>query len=148
MTVCNFYPRNACKFGDACKFEHPGSSRDAARGGGGFGGGSNNNRFGAFSGDRYRPGDNSGSSSFGGSRESKSSTFNLDKDVIQADLSKERPTYPLSCYGPGKDAPRQLIEGPVEISPEELRLRYYTLRAAGNEPTAVSTESGSGFLKS
>ncbi|CAN9142149.1 unnamed protein product [Alternaria alternata] len=140
MTVCNFYPRNACKFGDACKFEHPGSSRDAARGGGGFGGGSNNNRFGAFSGDRYRPGDNSGSSSFGGSRESKSSTFNLDKDVIQADLSKERPTYPLSCYGPGKDAPRQLIEGPVEISPEELRLRYYTLRAAGNEPTAQQEE--------
>ncbi|KAB2105951.1 hypothetical protein AG0111_0g5720 [Alternaria gaisen] len=140
MTVCNFYPRNACKFGDACKFEHPGSSRDAARGGGGFGGGSNNNRFGAFSGDRYRPGDNSGSSSFGGSRESKSLTFNLDKDVIQADLSKERPTYPLSCYGPGKDAPRQLIEGPVEISPEELRLRYYTLRAAGNEPTAQQEE--------
>jgi nucleoporin NUP42 len=68
--------------------------------------------------------------------------------VIQSDLTKERPIYPLSCYGPGKDAPRQLIEGPVEISPEELRFRYYTLRAAGNEPTAVSLEFDSSFLES
>ncbi|KAI4608677.1 hypothetical protein J4E80_008882 [Alternaria sp. BMP 0032] len=116
---------------DSCKFEHPGSARDAARGRGGFGGGSNNNRFGAFNGDRYRPGDNSGSTS---------SPFSLDKDAIQVDLTKERPIYPLSCYGPGKDAPRQLIEGPVEISLEELRSRYYTLRAAGNEPTAQQEE--------
>ena len=132
---------------DSCKFEHPGSSRDAARGGGGFGSGSNNNRFGAFNGDRYRPADNSGPNSFASNRDPKSSTFSLDKDVIQIDLTKERPIYPLSCYGPGKDAPRQLIEGPVEISPEELRSRYYTLRAAGNEPTAVSLRFGSGFLK-
>ncbi len=127
---------------DSCKNEHPGSARDAARGGG-----SNNNRFGAFNGDRYRPSDNSGSNSFGSNRDSKPSAFSLDKDVIQADLTKERPNYPLSCYGPGKDAPRQLIEGPVEISPEELRSRYYTLRAAGNEPTAVSLKSNSDFVK-
>ncbi|KAI4921964.1 hypothetical protein J4E90_000392 [Alternaria incomplexa] len=142
MTVCGFYQRNACKFGDSCKFEHPGSSRDAARGGGGGGGGfgGSSNRFGAFNGDRYRPSDNSGTNSFGGNRDQKSSTFSLDKDAIQIDLAKERPIYPLSCYGPGKDAPRQLIEGPVEISPEELRSRYYTLRAAGNEPTAQQEE--------
>lgn len=164
MTVCGFYQRNACKFGgkliryplqttvsreaDSCKFEHPGSSRDAARGGGGGGGGfgGSSNRFGAFNGDRYRPSDNSGTNSFGGNRDQKSSTFSLDKDAIQIDLAKERPIYPLSCYGPGKDAPRQLIEGPVEISPEELRSRYYTLRAAGNEPTAVSLKFGAGFL--
>ncbi|KAI4927685.1 hypothetical protein J4E85_006197 [Alternaria conjuncta] len=158
MTVCGFYQRNACKFGgkliryplqttvsrevDSCKFEHPGSSRDAGRGGGGGGGGfgGSSNRFGAFNGDRYRPSDNSGTNSFGGNRDQKSSTFSLDKDAIQIDLAKERPIYPLSCYGPGKDAPRQLIEGPVEISPEELRSRYYTLRAAGNEPTAQQEE--------
>jgi nucleoporin NUP42 len=57
---------------------------------------------------------------------------------MKNDLTTQRPIYPLSCYGPGREAPRQLIEGPVEISPEELRLRYYTLRAAGNEPQAVS----------
>jgi hypothetical protein len=56
---------------------------------------------------------------------------------MNQDLSSQRPIYPLSCYGPGRDAPRQLIEGPVEVSPEELRSRYYLARAAGQEVTAV-----------
>lgn len=73
-----------------------------------------------------------------GARDSTSS-FHVDRDTIKEDLDKQRPGYPLSCYGPGKDAPRQLIEGPVELSPEELRLRYYTLRVAGNEAQAVSS---------
>ena len=64
--------------------------------------------------------------------------YHLDVADIKADLSGQRPIYPLSCYGPGRDAPRQLIEGLVEISPEELRLRYYTARAAGSENVAVS----------
>ena len=58
---------------------------------------------------------------------------------MKNDLTGQRPIYPLSCYGPGKDAPRQLIEGPVEISPEELRVRYYAQRNAGNEAGAVCT---------
>jgi len=57
---------------------------------------------------------------------------------MRNDLTTQRPIYPLSCYGPGRDAPRQLIEGPVEISPEELRVRYYAQRLAGNEAGAVS----------
>lgn len=73
-----------------------------------------------------------------GSRDSKPPSFHLDRDDMKNDLTTQRPIYPLSCYGPGREAPRQLIEGPVEISPDELRLRYYTLRAAGNEPQAVS----------
>jgi nucleoporin NUP42 len=66
--------------------------------------------------------------------------YHLDKADMKNDLTGQRPIYPLSCYGPGRDAPRQLIEGPVEISPEELRVRYYTQRFAGNEPVAVSTQ--------
>jgi nucleoporin NUP42 len=58
--------------------------------------------------------------------------------MIKNDLTVERPEWPLSCYGPGRNAPRQLIEGPVEISPEELRLRYYSQRAQGSEIAAVS----------
>jgi nucleoporin NUP42 len=57
---------------------------------------------------------------------------------MKSDLTSQRPIYPLSAYGPGRDAPRQLIEGPVEISPEELRVRYYGCRSAGNEGVAVS----------
>jgi nucleoporin NUP42 len=56
---------------------------------------------------------------------------------MKLDLTDQRPIYPLSCYGPGRGAPRQLIEGPVEISPEELRVRYYSQRLAGNEAVAV-----------
>ncbi len=75
---------------------------------------------------------------FTGSRDAKAPSFGLDKADIRNDMTGQRPIYPLSCYGPGREAPRQLIEGPVELCPEELRLRYYTLRTAGNEPTAVS----------
>ncbi|KAH6637674.1 hypothetical protein C7974DRAFT_389971 [Boeremia exigua] len=141
MTVCKFYSQGNCRFGDNCKFEHPGSQRDGGRSaGGGFGGRPNNNRFGAFgSGDSYRPGQNAGGA-FGG-RDSKSLPYNLDIADIRADLSGQRPIYPLSCYGPGRDAPRQLIEGLVEISPEELRLRYYIQRATGNENVAQQEES-------
>lgn len=71
-------------------------------------------------------------------RDSKSLPYHLDIADIKADLSGQRPIYPLSCYGPGRDPPRQLIEGPVEISPEELRVRYYAARAAGQENVAVS----------
>ncbi|RMZ70284.1 CCCH zinc finger domain [Pyrenophora seminiperda CCB06] len=141
MAICNFYQRSTCKFGDACKNDHPGSARDRDRAGGGFGGGSNNNRFSTFNGDRYRPGQDSGSNAFGGNRDSKTPAFHLDRDDIKNDLTTQRPVYPLSCYGPGRDAPRQLIEGPVEISPEELRFKYYTLRSTGNEPAAQQEES-------
>jgi nucleoporin NUP42 len=65
--------------------------------------------------------------------------YHLDKADMKNDLTGQRPIYPLSCYGPGRDAPRQLIEGPVEISPEELRVRYYAQRLAGAEAVAVST---------
>lgn len=74
---------------------------------------------------------------FVGGRDSKPASFHLDVTDIKIDLTDQRPVYPLSCYGPGREAPRQLIEGPVEISPEELRFRYYALRAEGSEPTAV-----------
>lgn len=73
-----------------------------------------------------------------GNRDPKAAAFHMEADDIKNDLTGQRPVYPLSCYGPGRDAPRQLIEGPVEISPDELRSRYYTLRLAGNETQAVS----------
>ncbi|CBX98083.1 predicted protein [Plenodomus lingam JN3] len=121
-----------------CYNEHPDGQQ---------GSGSNNNRFGGFpGGDRYRPAQTTTSSSpLTGSRDQNSPTsFNLSEADIKTDL-RDRPLYPISCYGPGKGAPRQLIEGPVEISPEELRLRYYTLLAAGDEATAKQEEAALGI---
>ena len=55
-------------------------------------------------------------------------------DGIKADLTQgdDRPIWPLSAYGPGRDAPRQLLEGPLESSPEELRVQYYLAKAGGS----------------
>ncbi|KAF2827356.1 hypothetical protein CC86DRAFT_348743 [Ophiobolus disseminans] len=152
MTVCRYWGQSGgCARGDNCKFEHPGSQRDSNRnsrgGGGGFGGGSNNNRFGAFNNvDRYRPNppnppNQSSGGSFANNRDAKPPAYHLDKNDMKNDLTGGRPIYPLSCYGPGRDVPRQLIEGPVEISPEELRVRYYAQRLAGNEAGAQEEES-------
>ncbi|KAF2868972.1 hypothetical protein BDV95DRAFT_578023 [Massariosphaeria phaeospora] len=138
MAVCTFFQRGYCKFGDRCNNEHPnGQTRAPA----GNYGGSNTNRFGAFNGggDRYRPGQQAGST-FAGGRDTRTPRFHLTKDDIKADLTDQRPIYPLSCFGPGRDAPRQLIEGRVEVSPEELRVRYYSQGATGNEAVAQNEE--------
>jgi len=65
--------------------------------------------------------------------------YHLSKDVITVDLKGERPIWPLSAYGPGKDAPRQLIDG--DMSPEELRSQFYKARASGNEAAGVCIHS-------
>ena len=69
--------------------------------------------------------------------------YYLSYDTIKADLTPndqggERPIWPLSSYGPGRDAPRQLLEGAIEQSFEEVRLEYYVARASGNEQSYVS----------
>ena len=69
--------------------------------------------------------------------------FHLNYDAIKADLTPsdqggERPSWPLSSYGPGRDAPRQLLEGSIEQSFEEVRLQYYVARASGSEQSYVS----------
>ncbi|KAI7542377.1 hypothetical protein KC316_g15305 [Hortaea werneckii] len=144
MTVCHFFLQGRCKFGDNCKNEHPRDNNQGNRfaalsnqGGpgrgrsGGFGGG----------GDRYRPGQQRG--------RDQPAPYHLNTDHIRADLTSggdgERPNWPLSCYGPGRDAPMQLLEGAVEQSPEECRVLYHQAVAAGmvgeyanNETNAVN----------
>lgn len=51
----------------------------------------------------------------------------------------ERPLYPFGAYGPGKGAPKQLIEGELEQSPEELRVQAYLANSNGQLPQFVST---------
>lgn len=52
------------------------------------------------------------------------------REGIQTDLTKERPKWILSSYAPGKNE-KNLLDG-HDLSPEELRLRFYAARAAGN----------------
>lgn len=63
--------------------------------------------------------------------------YELNPDVVKIDLTTERPQWPLSCYGPGRNAPKQLIEGEVEHSPEEMRLLHYLALAKGTPQESV-----------
>jgi nucleoporin NUP42 len=61
----------------------------------------------------------------------------LDAETIKVDLTSDRPIWPFSVYGPGRNAPKQLLEGSVEQSPEEVRLQYYLAMRSGNVQRAV-----------
>lgn len=67
-------------------------------------------------------------------------SYSLSTSDIKTDLTpgQGRPEWVFSCYGPGRNAPKQLFEGPQrEQSFEELRLRHYEAAAAGNAEQAV-----------
>jgi nucleoporin NUP42 len=65
-------------------------------------------------------------------------SYNVDKEIIRSDLTKERPQWIFSAYGPGKAAPAQLFGGSIrEQSFEEMRLHHYIAAAAGNAQHAV-----------
>ncbi|KAJ3472224.1 hypothetical protein NLG97_g11174 [Lecanicillium saksenae] len=103
---------------DSCKFEHPSG-----------GNAQSSNRFGALG---------------GGNGSNSQFQRDLDKyfiklDAIETDLTTETPTWILSAYAPGRDAPDQLFGGPMrEQSFEEMRLHYMKGKAEGNEQKALA----------
>ncbi|KAK3317522.1 hypothetical protein B0T19DRAFT_435134 [Cercophora scortea] len=112
MAVCKFWQQGNCRYGNNCRFEHPGrpgqqqQQQQQQQTG---------NRFAALSG---------GNTQAMGSRSSEL-PYNLNPDTISNDLSTDVPTWILSCYGPGRDAPEQVFGGyPREQSFEEMRLHY------------------------
>ncbi|KAL4980405.1 hypothetical protein BDW66DRAFT_125152 [Aspergillus desertorum] len=128
MVVCTYFQQGRCKFGDRCKNEHPRSQQT-------FTGG---NRFGALA----AGGGFNSRGSFGQNQQSKQepANYGVTAEDIKADLTagKGRPDWIFSCYGPGRNAPRQLFGGPQrEQSFEELRLRHYEAAATGNPGSAI-----------
>lgn len=123
MVVCSFFQQGRCKFGDRCKFEHPGKPTTGPSG----------NRFGALSG------------GFGGQNQAQQATDAAVKpSEIKTDLTagQGRPEWIFSAYAPHKDVARQLFGGAHrERSMEEMRLRHYELAAAGNLNEAVQEAS-------
>ncbi len=62
----------------------------------------------------------------------------LDRKTIEEDLRFERPTWIMSAYGPGRDAPIQLFGGELlEQSMEEIRTMHYLNLASGNPQQSV-----------
>ncbi|KAJ5115828.1 hypothetical protein N7456_000176 [Penicillium angulare] len=120
MTICRFFQQGRCRYGDNCKYEHPGRATT---------GGSSGNRFGALSGGFANQGS-----------QNQQADYNIKTDDIKLDLTagKGRPEWVFSSYAPLRDLPRQLFGGPQrEQSMEEMRLRHYQLTAAGNMDQAV-----------
>ncbi|GBC31352.2 variant surface antigen E precursor [Rhizophagus irregularis DAOM 181602=DAOM 197198] len=57
-----------------------------------------------------------------------------DDKSVRADLSRDRPEYKYSCYGPAKEEPN-LLEG-TDFSAEELRVQYYSIMSTNGVDSA------------
>ncbi|QIX00569.1 hypothetical protein AMS68_006086 [Peltaster fructicola] len=127
--VCQFYLEGRCRFGDGCKYEHP---NDQAQ---------NQNRFAALG---SQPRGRSNAFGANSTETTKQSMFAVTAEGIKLELTDERPIWPLSSYGPGRDAPRQLLDAEFEQSPEEMRLLHYMALANGNTQETAQRESSTG----
>ncbi|KAJ5594216.1 uncharacterized protein N7459_000424 [Penicillium hispanicum] len=122
MVICTYFQQGRCKFGERCRYEHPGRATE----------GSSGNRFGVLSSDGF------------GGQASKANQQQADYGVNASDIKldltagKGRPEWVFSAYAPVRTAPRQLFGGPQrEQSMEEMRLRHYEAVAAGNMNQAI-----------
>ncbi|CAG8525896.1 2832_t:CDS:2 [Cetraspora pellucida] len=116
MTICKYYLEGRCKFGNACQNEH----RQP------YGGNQRNTRSDIY--DRISYGENNKTKKLVRVFVNISTTTNnklYDERSVRADLTKDRPIYRYSVYGPAKEEPN-LIDG-TDYSPEELRLQYYII---------------------
>ncbi|KAI1456117.1 hypothetical protein F4805DRAFT_433903 [Annulohypoxylon moriforme] len=123
--LCKFWQQGYCRNGASCRFDHPGDNAPASNP---FGApNSNANRFSAL---------NSG----GGGNKPQENPYKITADIIKGDLLVERPPWPLSCYGPGREAPEQLFGGyPREQSLEEVMVY---IKSASNQQQAESEIMG------
>ncbi|KAH6891310.1 hypothetical protein B0T10DRAFT_560560 [Thelonectria olida] len=120
MALCKFFQQGYCRYGNNCRFEHSNA------------GGNNNSN-------RNQPANRFGALGGSGSSQTPAEKYNITSDVIERDLTNEIPQWILSAYAPGRDAPGQLFGGyPREQSFEEMRLHFYTGKAAGNEQQALN----------
>ncbi|KAF2666540.1 hypothetical protein BT63DRAFT_426993 [Microthyrium microscopicum] len=133
MVLCRFDQRGFCRNGDNCQFEHVSKSNQQNGGNRGGQGGFNRGGRGGFDGGRGGFGNN-------GNRNARDTDV-VDPKIIETDLTTDRPIWPFSSYQPRSDLPRQLIEGAIEVSPDEMRCKSYLLALQGKQNDIVEIEN-------
>ncbi|RMD40139.1 hypothetical protein DV735_g4976, partial [Chaetothyriales sp. CBS 134920] len=125
MTVCRYFQQGNCRFGDRCRFEHPGKQTQPTQ-----------NRFGPLQNSDSR-------------KATDGWTFNVQDIKDDLTAGKARPNWILTAYGPGPPAPPASLLQSLECSPEELRLEFYIQAALGNQEAAdqQATQAWNNALK-
>ncbi|TQS34105.1 hypothetical protein Golomagni_05525 [Golovinomyces magnicellulatus] len=131
--ICKFWQLNQCKFGVACRFDHPvnDSSRQQHK-----------NPFAVLQ-NKTNTDSRKANQSYHEQATTDQKCFTIDKNVIINDLTVEKPQWVLSAYCPGRNLPAQLFGGyPREQSFEEIRLLHYMASPDPQklEQTILSTE--------
>ncbi|ETN38135.1 uncharacterized protein HMPREF1541_07759 [Cyphellophora europaea CBS 101466] len=125
MVTCKFFLQGNCRYGQNCRFDHPGSGSSGGQS-------QSQNRFGPLA--SGNSGGSAGGNRFGGAGPTEASIVARDAPA-DLDPQKARPKWIFSSYGPTKTASISLMED-NEYSSEEIRLRYYQAAAAGQEAQA------------
>ncbi|RDA92730.1 hypothetical protein CP533_1429 [Ophiocordyceps camponoti-saundersi (nom. inval.)] len=144
MAICRFFQQGNCKFGNNCRFEHPAPRSQ-----------SQPNRFNDLSSSpssgllckAQSPSrqSNACKKNKGGGNDMNepliliAAKYSITAEGITRDLTNDKPSWILSAYAPGREAPDQLFGGfPREQSFEEVRLHYMLGKASGNEQQALN----------
>ncbi|RHZ75976.1 hypothetical protein Glove_208g29 [Diversispora epigaea] len=120
MPVCRYYLEGRCRFGNLCRDEHVGNG--------------NQQRYNQQRNDNNNIYDRIGYNKGGSGAHNNNNNNNklYDERSVRTDLTKDRPIYRYSVYGPVKDEPNLIEE--TDYSPEELRLQYYIIMGTfGND---------------